>query len=86
LNKYEIRYEHSDMPKDYLGKTCKWARDEKQAISFLCTSKPNKQGYCTTKKGAKLKIISVKCISLQTKSKSTEIKTTQDSAPFSLEN
>jgi len=86
LNKYEIRYEHFDMPKDYLGKTCKWARDEKQAISFLCTSKPNKQGYCTTKKGARLKIISIKCISLQTKSKSTEIKTTQDSAPFSLEN
>jgi hypothetical protein len=86
LNKYEIRYEHSDMPKDYLGKTCKWARDEKQAISFLCTSKPNKQGHCTTKKGARLKIISVECIYPQTKLKSSEMKTTQDSAQFFLEN
>ncbi len=86
MNKYEIRYEHSDMPKDYLGKTCKWARDEKQAISFLCTSKPNKQGHCTTKKGARLKIISVECIYPQTKLKSSEMKTTQDSAQFFLEN
>ena len=74
------------MPKDYLGKTRKWARDEKQAISFLCTSKPNKQGHCTTKKGARLKIISVECIYPQTKSKSTEMKTILDSALFSLEN
>jgi len=55
------------MPKDYMGKTRKWARDEKQAIGFLCTSRPTKDGYCTTKKGAKLKIISVECISQPTK-------------------
>ena len=62
MNKYEIKYKHYDMPAEYVGKTTKWARDEKQALGFLCTSKPTKDGYCTTKKGAKLKILSVQCI------------------------
>ena len=74
------------MPPEYVGKTTKWARDEKQAISFLCTSKPNKDGHCTTKKGARLKIISTTCISQQTKSKSSENDTIQESVQFSLEN
>ena len=50
-----------------MGKTSKWARDEKQAMGFLCTSRPNKDGYCTTKKGARLQIISVECIYPPTK-------------------
>ena len=62
MNKYEIKYKHYDMPAEYVGKTTKWARDEKQALGFLCTSKPTKDGYCTTKKGAKLKILSIQCI------------------------
>lgn len=62
MNKYEIKYKHYDMPAEYVGKTTKWARDEKQALGFLCTSKPSKDGYCTSKKGAKLKILSVQCI------------------------
>lgn len=62
MNKYEIKYKHYDMPAEYVGKTTKWARDEKQALGFLCTSKPTKDGYCTTKKGARLKILSVQCI------------------------
>ena len=62
MNKYEIKYKHYDMPAEYVGKATKWARDEKQALGFLCTSKPTKDGYCTTKKGAKLKILSVQCI------------------------
>ena len=74
------------MPKEYVGKAIKWARDEKQAISFLCVSKPNKDGHCTTKKGARLKIISTTCISQQTKSKSSENDTIPESAQFSLEN
>jgi hypothetical protein len=74
------------MPKEYVGKAIKWARDEKQAISFLCTSKPNKQGYCTTKKGARLRILSTECIYPQTKLKSSEMNTCQESAQFSLEN
>jgi hypothetical protein len=62
VNKYEIKYKHFDMPPEYVGKTTKWARDEKQAIGFLCTGKPTKDGFCTTKKGAKLRIISTTCI------------------------
>lgn len=62
MNKYEIKYKHYDMPAEYVGKTTKWARDEKQALGFLCTSKPTKDGYCTSKKGAKLKILSIQCI------------------------
>jgi hypothetical protein len=84
MHKYEIKYKHYDMPPEYVGKTIKWARDEKQAISFLCSGKPTKDGHCTTKKGARLKIISTQCISQQIKSKSLEKDTTQESAPFSL--
>ena len=51
-NRYEIKYKHADMPKDHIGKTTKWARDEKQAIGFLCSSKPDK-------KGARLHIIEI---------------------------
>ena len=72
------------MPPEYVGKTTKWARDEKQAISFLCSGKPTKDGHCTTKKGARLKILSTKCISQQIELKTTEKHTTQESAPFSL--
>lgn len=50
------------MPPEYVGKTTKWARDEKQAIGFLCTSKPDKDGHCNTKKGARIKILSTECI------------------------
>jgi len=59
VNKYEIKYKHSDMPKEHVGKTNKWARDKKQALSFLCSSKPDKNGNCSTKKGARIKIIEV---------------------------
>jgi len=58
-NRYEIKYKHADMPEDHIGKTTKWARDEKQAISFLCSSKPDKNGRCRTKKGARLHIIEI---------------------------
>ena len=73
------------MPREYMGKAYKWARNETQALSFLCRGKPDKQGFCTHKKGARLKIISVKCISLPTESKNIEKDTSQDSAPFFLE-
>lgn len=73
------------MPKEYVGKTRKWARDEKQALSFLCISKPSKDGYCITKKGARLQIVSVTCISQPTTSKNIERPTIQESAPFSLD-
>lgn len=43
----------------YVGKTTKWANDEKKALSFLCIGKPNRDGVCLTKKGATIKIISI---------------------------
>jgi|TARA_Y100000004_G_C8848686_1_gene383777 hypothetical protein len=61
MKRYEITYKHSDMPKQHLGKTTKWASDEKKALSLLCIRKPDKAGYCITKKGARLQILSVKC-------------------------
>lgn len=61
MNCYEIRYSRNDMPDDYVGRTEKWARDEKQAISYICKSKP-KEGRCTAKKGGLLTILSVKRI------------------------
>lgn len=84
MYKYEIRYKHYDMQPEYVGKTTKWAIDEKKAISFLCSGKPSKDGHCTTKKGARIKILSTECISQQIKSKSSGKDTTQESAPFSL--
>lgn len=47
------------MPKGYMGKQTKWARDEKQAVSFICSNRPNKEGFCITKKGARLQIIKI---------------------------
>ena len=47
------------MPSEYVGKTIKWANDEKKALSFLCRGKPNKDGMCLTKKGAIIQIIEI---------------------------
>jgi hypothetical protein len=47
------------MNPDYTGSTTRWARDSKQAVSFLCKGKPDKNGYASTKKGARIKIINV---------------------------
>ena len=58
-NRYEIKYKHCDMPSEYVGKTIKWANDEKKALSFLCRGKPNKDGMCLTKKGAIIQIIEI---------------------------
>jgi hypothetical protein len=58
MNCYEIQYKQDDMPKDFIARTDKWARDEKQAISFVCKAQP-KDGRCTGKRGGALTIISV---------------------------
>lgn len=50
------------MSKEYVGTTVKWARDEKQAIGFICSNKPDKLMRCSSKKNAFLQIISIKCI------------------------
>lgn len=50
------------MPEDYVGKTTKWARDEKTAISYLCKNKMSKDKVCQSKKGATLKILDIKTL------------------------
>ena len=47
------------MNPDYTGSTTRWARDAKQAVSFLCKGQPSKDGYASTKKGARIKIIEI---------------------------
>jgi|TARA_E500000318_G_scaffold109914_2_gene124043 hypothetical protein len=59
MNKYEIIYRHFDMPPEYRGYTIKMAHDVKKAISYLCPTKPTKEGYGTTKKGARIQILEV---------------------------
>lgn len=59
MNKYTIYYKHFDMNPDYTGSTTRWARDPNQAVSFLCKGKPDKNGYASTKRGARIKIINI---------------------------
>ena len=66
MNLYKIRYKHRDMPPDYVGFADKWAHDEKQAVSYVCRNRPDKQGNCTTKKNASITILSVEQIDPET--------------------
>ena len=59
MNKYEILYLHFDFPPEYRGYTLRWARDKAQAVKYLCPTKPDKDGYGVTKKGARVKILEV---------------------------
>lgn len=59
MNRYEIIYKHFDMPPDHRGYQVKWARDMKQALSYVCSSKPSKDGYAMTKKGARIQVLEV---------------------------
>lgn len=59
MKKYEILYRHFDMPPEYRGYTLRWAKDKAQAVKYLCPVKPSKEGYGTTKKGARIQILEV---------------------------
>ncbi len=59
MNRYEIIYRHMDMHTDYRGYTIRFARDQKQAVGYICSGKPDKNGYGVTKKGAKIQILEV---------------------------
>ena len=59
MRKFEILYKHDDMPSEYRGYTLRWANDKAQAIKYLCPTKPDKNGYGTTKKGARIQILEV---------------------------
>ena len=58
-NQYEIIYQHFDMHSDYRGYQLRWANNKAQAVSFICPTKPNKDGIGVTKKGAVIKILEV---------------------------
>ena len=47
------------MHPDYRGYQVRWANDKKQAVKYICPTQPNKDGYGTTKKGAKIQILEV---------------------------
>lgn len=59
MNRYEIIYRHFDMHSDYRGYTIRTANDSKKAVSYICSSKPNKDGICKTKKGATIQILEI---------------------------
>ena len=59
MNKYEILYRHFDFPPEYRGYTLRWANDKAQAVKYICQTKPDKNGYGTTKKGARIQILEV---------------------------
>ena len=63
MTEYEIRTHHDDMPKGYIGKTYKWAHDEKSAVRLLLKKIPDKSGVCVFKRGGTGKILSTKALS-----------------------
>jgi len=49
----------NDMPDDYVGRTSKWARDEKSALKHILKKVPDKKGFCVFKRGATGQILSI---------------------------
>ena len=65
MNQYEIKYSMNGMPDGYVGKSSKWANDEKSALKHLLKKAPDKNGFCVFKRGATGKILSVKQLELK---------------------
>tara|TARA_B100000989_G_C19275798_1_gene358165 strand:+ start:309 stop:506 length:198 start_codon:yes stop_codon:yes gene_type:complete len=65
MNQYEIRYSMKGMPTNYVGRSFKWAIDEKSALKHLLKKAPKKNGFCVFKRGAIGKIISIKQLELE---------------------
>ena len=65
MNQYEIKYTMNNMPDGYVGRTCKWARDEKSALKYILKKAPDKNGFCTFKRGSTGKILSIKQLELE---------------------
>lgn len=59
MNQYLIKYSSQDMPKDYVGRSVKWAHNERDAINLLLRNKYKKEGTCTFKRGSHGHILSV---------------------------
>jgi hypothetical protein len=60
MNQYEIKYAMNGMPDGYVGKTFKWANDEKSALKHILKKVPDKDGRCVFKRGATGQILSIK--------------------------
>ena len=65
MNQYEITYSMDDMPDDYVGRTSKWARDEKSALKYILKKSPEKSGRCVFKRGSTGQILSIKQLELE---------------------
>ena len=59
VDRYCIKYIRDDMPKGYIGKTNKWAKDSSTALKYLLKKKPEKSGVCVFKRGGTGKIVSI---------------------------
>ena len=59
MQEYEITTYHEDMPKGYVGKCCKWAHTEKDAVLLVLKKKPEKNGSCVFKRGGRGRILSI---------------------------
>jgi hypothetical protein len=51
------------MPEGYVGRTYKWAHDEKEAMRLLLKKMPDRTGICVFKRGGTGKILSTKELS-----------------------
>tara|TARA_E500000318_G_C3542568_1_gene205261 strand:+ start:505 stop:702 length:198 start_codon:yes stop_codon:yes gene_type:complete len=56
---FEIKYKHSMMSDDHVGKCVKHAHTKEQAIKYFSKKKPDKNGWTRTKHGVWVQIISV---------------------------
>lgn len=65
MNQYEIKYTMNDMPDGYVGRTCKWARDEKSALNYILKKIPDRAGRCVFKRGSTGQILSIKQLELE---------------------
>jgi hypothetical protein len=65
MNQYEITYSMNDMPEGYVGRTSKWARDEKSALKYILKKAPEKSGRCVFKRGSTGQILSIKQLELE---------------------
>lgn len=60
MHQYKVEYTRKDMP-GYLGRTIKYARDEKELMKCMGT-KPDKNGYFRLKRGGIGRIESIEII------------------------
>lgn len=65
MNQYEITYSMKDMPEGYVGRTSKWARDERSALKCILKKAPDKKGFCVFKRGSTGQILSIKQLELE---------------------